>query len=137
MHRDIKSSNVMLGSNFSAKLDNFGLAKLMDHETGPKTTRTRRTLGNLAFEYISTLHRDIKSSNVMLESSFSARLGNFGLAKLIDHDIGPKTTRVAGTLGYLALEYINTGRASKESNVYSFGVAILGIATRRKSLDPR
>ncbi|KAK3211148.1 hypothetical protein Dsin_015854 [Dipteronia sinensis] len=81
------------------------------------------------------VHRDIKSSNIMLDSSFSVKLGDFGLARLMDHELGPKTTGLAGTLGYLAPEYISTGRASKESDVYSFGVVALEIATGKKSAD--
>ncbi|XWS45045.1 hypothetical protein CRYUN_Cryun15aG0102800 [Craigia yunnanensis] len=79
------------------------------------------------------VHRDIKSSNVMLDSSFNVKLGDFGLAMLMDHELGPKTTGLAGTLGYLAPEYVSTGRASKKSDVYSFGVVLLEIATGRKS----
>ncbi|KAF3439165.1 hypothetical protein FNV43_RR17440 [Rhamnella rubrinervis] len=79
--------------------------------------------------------RDIKSSNVMLDSSFNVKLGDFGLARLMDHELGPQTTGLAGTLGYLAPEYVTTGRASKESDVYSFGVVALEIATGRKSVD--
>jgi len=81
------------------------------------------------------VHRDIKSSNVMLDSSFNVKLGDFGLAKLMDHEIGPQTTVVAGTLGYLAPEYISTGKASKESDVYSFGVVALEITTGRKAVE--
>uniref|UniRef100_A0A9I9DQD2 Protein kinase domain-containing protein n=1 Tax=Cucumis melo TaxID=3656 RepID=A0A9I9DQD2_CUCME len=79
------------------------------------------------------VHRDIKSSNIMLDSNFNVKLGDFGLARLMDHELGAQTTRLVGTLGYLAPEYINTGRASKESDVFSFGVVALEIATGRVS----
>ncbi|PON97086.1 Serine/threonine protein kinase [Trema orientale] len=82
------------------------------------------------------VHRDIKSSNVMLDSNFKVKLGDFGLARLMDHELGPQTTGLVGTLGYLAPEYISTGRASKESDVYSFGVVALEIATGRKAVNP-
>ncbi|XP_024932820.3 L-type lectin-domain containing receptor kinase IX.1 [Ziziphus jujuba] len=82
------------------------------------------------------LHRDIKSSNVMLDSNFNAKLGDFGLARLVDHEKGSQTTIVAGTLGYLAPECFTTSRASRESDVYSFGVVMLEIACGRKPIDP-
>jgi hypothetical protein len=82
------------------------------------------------------VHRDIKSSNVMLDSSFGVKLGDFGLARLMDHEVGPQTTGLAGTFGYMAPEYISTGKASKESDVYSFGVVALEIGTGRRSTDP-
>ncbi|KAG9440110.1 hypothetical protein H6P81_020275 [Aristolochia fimbriata] len=83
------------------------------------------------------IHRDIKSSNVMLDSGFNAKLGDFGLARLMDHEVGPRTTGLAGTWGYLAPEYINEGKASKESDVYSFGVVALEIACGRKPVETR
>ncbi|RWR74085.1 L-type lectin-domain-containing protein [Cinnamomum micranthum f. kanehirae] len=82
------------------------------------------------------IHRDIKPGNVMLDSGFNAKLGDFGLARLMDHELSPRTTVLAGTFGYLAPEYISSGRASKESDVYSFGVVALEIASGRKSVAP-
>ncbi|KAL8117895.1 hypothetical protein AgCh_015686 [Apium graveolens] len=81
------------------------------------------------------VHRDIKSSNIMLDLNFNVKLGDFGLARLLDKELGPQTTGLAGTFGYLAPEYVNTGRASKESDIYSFGVVILEIVTGRRSRD--
>uniref|UniRef100_A0A7N2MZB8 Protein kinase domain-containing protein n=1 Tax=Quercus lobata TaxID=97700 RepID=A0A7N2MZB8_QUELO len=81
------------------------------------------------------LHRDIKSSNIMLDSNFNAKLGDFGLARLVDHDKGSRTTRSAGTLGYIDPNYMTTGKASKISDVYSFGVVALEIATGKSPTD--
>ncbi|CAO2836071.1 unnamed protein product [Amaranthus hypochondriacus] len=83
------------------------------------------------------LHRDIKSSNVMLDINFNAKLGDFGLAKLVDHNNGSQTTVLAGTLGYLAPECVITGKSSKESDIYSFGVVALEIACGRRAIESR
>ncbi|WRX16457.1 Protein kinase domain - like 10 [Theobroma cacao] len=83
------------------------------------------------------LHRDIKTSNIMLDSSFNAKLGDFGLARLVDHGKGSQTTLLAGTMGYMAPECFSSGKASKESDVYSFGVVILEIACGRRSIEDR
>ncbi|GAB4847190.1 hypothetical protein Ancab_026200 [Ancistrocladus abbreviatus] len=81
------------------------------------------------------MHRDIKSSNIMLDSSFNVKLGDFDLARLMDHELGTKTTCLAGTWGYMAPEYITTRKASKETDVYSFGVVVLEIATGKRPCD--
>eukprot|EP01018_Ginkgo_biloba_P000283 Gb_37815 [translate_table: standard] len=81
------------------------------------------------------VHRDIKSSNVLLDSDLTAALGDFGLARLYDHSEKPETTRVVGTLGYIAPELVQTGKATPSTDVFSFGVLLLEVASGRKPVD--
>ncbi|KAA8536369.1 hypothetical protein F0562_028847 [Nyssa sinensis] len=83
------------------------------------------------------LHRDVKSSNIMLDANFNAKLGDFGLARLVDHGKVSQTTVLAGTMGYMAPECLMTGKASKQSDVYSFGIVALEIACGRKPINPK
>ncbi|XP_051199726.1 L-type lectin-domain containing receptor kinase IX.1-like [Lolium perenne] len=79
------------------------------------------------------VHRDIKPSNVMLDSLFNAKLGDFGLARLVDHSRDAHTTAViAGTRGYMDPMYAVSSRASAETDVYSFGVVLLEVACGRR-----
>nr|GMD02723.1 L-type lectin-domain containing receptor kinase IX.1-like [Ipomoea batatas] len=80
------------------------------------------------------LHRDIKSSNVLLDKDFNARLADFGLASLVDHGNAPEKTISGLTPGYVAPECNFTFKTSKESDVYSFGVVILEIACGRRAI---
>ncbi|KAL6141438.1 hypothetical protein ACLB2K_059726 [Fragaria x ananassa] len=79
------------------------------------------------------LHRDIKSANIMLDNDFNTKLGDFGIAKLVDPRLRTRTTGVAGTFGCMAPEYAFHGRASKESDMFSFGVVALEIACGRQT----
>ncbi|NP_001240045.1 putative class VII receptor-like cytoplasmic kinase [Glycine max] len=82
------------------------------------------------------IYRDFKTSNVLLDSDFTAKLSDFGLAKM-----GPEgsnthvSTRVMGTYGYAAPEYISTGHLTTKSDVYSFGVVLLELLTGRRATD--
>ncbi|KAM3214767.1 hypothetical protein ACQJBY_066993 [Aegilops geniculata] len=80
------------------------------------------------------VHGDIKPSNIMLDSSMSTKLGDFGLARLVDHDTGlmQTTKAVLGTVGYIDPEFVNTRRPCTESDVYSFGVVLLEIVSGRR-----
>ncbi|GMQ01411.1 hypothetical protein CsSME_00048061 [Camellia sinensis var. sinensis] len=81
------------------------------------------------------VHKDLKSSNVMLDSNFNAKLGDFGLARPVDHGKDSQTTILTGTRCYMAPECLITGKENKESDVYSFGVVALEIACERKPIN--
>ncbi|KAK4425180.1 Receptor-like cytoplasmic kinase [Sesamum alatum] len=82
------------------------------------------------------IYRDFKSSNILLDSNYNAKLSDFGLAK--DGPMDGKShvsTRVMGTYGYAAPEYMATGHLTARSDVYSFGVVLLEMLTGRRVLD--
>ncbi|KAM4104725.1 hypothetical protein ACJW30_06G180400 [Castanea mollissima] len=81
------------------------------------------------------VHRDIKASNILLDQHFNSKLSDFGLSKLIPDNNTHISTRVAGTLGYLAPEYATSGRLTRKSDVYSFGVLLLEIVSGRSMID--
>lgn len=83
------------------------------------------------------LHRDVKASNVLLDAEMNGRLGDFGLARLYEHGQNPHTTRVVGTLGYLAPEFARTGKATTSTDVYSFGALLLEVVTGRRPIEHR
>ncbi|KAL3732250.1 hypothetical protein ACJRO7_028995 [Eucalyptus globulus] len=79
------------------------------------------------------LHRDVKAANILLDTNFNTKLGDFGVAKLVDPRFMTRTTDVVGTYGYLAPEYLSEGKATKESDMFSFGVVALEIACGRRT----
>ncbi|KAM3406454.1 hypothetical protein ACQJBY_000505 [Aegilops geniculata] len=81
------------------------------------------------------IHRDIKASNVLLDSEMNGRLGDFGLARLYDHGTDMQTTHVVGTIGYLAPELICTGKATPLTDVFAFGIFLLEVACGQRPVS--
>ncbi|KAK9284088.1 hypothetical protein L1049_012348 [Liquidambar formosana] len=83
----------------------------------------------------TVIHRDIKAGNVLLDSELNGRLSDFGLAKLYEHGSNPITTKVVGTLGYLAPELTRTGKPTTSSDVFAFGALLLEIICGRRPIE--
>ncbi|KAJ4894661.1 Leucine-rich repeat protein kinase family protein [Raphanus sativus] len=83
----------------------------------------------------SFIHRDLKSTNILLGDDMRARVADFGLVRLAPEGTQSVETKIAGTFGYLAPEYAVTGRVTTKVDVYSFGVILMELLTGRKALD--
>ncbi|OWM72968.1 hypothetical protein CDL15_Pgr001082 [Punica granatum] len=81
------------------------------------------------------IHRDVKAANILLDESFEAVVGDFGLAKLLDRRDSHVTTAVRGTVGHIAPEYLSTGQSSEKTDVFGFGILLLELITGQKALD--
>ncbi|KAJ6429174.1 hypothetical protein OIU84_020748 [Salix udensis] len=85
----------------------------------------------------TVIHRDIKAGNVLLDSELNGRLGDFGLAKLYERGSNPITTKVVGTLGYMAPELTKTGKPTTSSDVFAFGALLLEVVCGRRPIEPK
>ncbi|KAJ1268653.1 hypothetical protein BS78_07G151100 [Paspalum vaginatum] len=81
------------------------------------------------------IHRDVKAANVLLDEHHEAVVGDFGLAKLLDHGDSHVTTAVRGTVGHIAPEYLSTGQSSEKTDVFGYGILLLELVTGQRALE--
>ncbi|XP_055801536.1 protein NSP-INTERACTING KINASE 2-like [Solanum dulcamara] len=81
------------------------------------------------------IHRDVKAANILLDDYCEAVVGDFGLAKLLDHRDSHVTTAVRGTVGHIAPEYLSTGQSSDKTDVFGFGILLLELITGQRALE--
>lgn len=138
-------NELLLVYEFMAKgsLENHLFRRGAVHEPLPWSLRLKILIGaarGLAFLHSSErqiIYRDFKASNILLDSHFNAKLSDFGLAKHgPDGGESHVTTRVMGTYGYAAPEYVSTGHLYVKSDVYGFGVVLLEMISGLRALDP-
>ncbi|KAF2312780.1 hypothetical protein GH714_040021 [Hevea brasiliensis] len=81
------------------------------------------------------IHRDVKAANILLDDYCEAVVGDFGLAKLLDHRDSHVTTAVRGTMGHIAPEYLSTGQSSEKTDVFGFGILLLELISGLRAMD--
>ncbi|XP_050290288.1 probable LRR receptor-like serine/threonine-protein kinase At3g47570 [Quercus robur] len=83
----------------------------------------------------SVVHCDLKPSNILLDEDMVAHVGDFGIAKILAENKDATQTRTIGTIGYIAPEYGSEGRVSTKCDIYSYGIILLEMITRKKPTD--
>ncbi|CAN1274235.1 Probable serine/threonine-protein kinase At1g01540 [Linum perenne] len=128
-------------------VDNGNLEQWLHGEVGPSSPLTWEIRMNIilgtakGLTYLheglepKVVHRDIKSSNILLDNQWNPKVSDFGLAKLLGSERSYVTTRVMGTFGYVAPEYASTGMLNERSDVYSFGILLMEVISGRNPVD--
>uniref|UniRef100_A0A6N2KRJ2 non-specific serine/threonine protein kinase n=1 Tax=Salix viminalis TaxID=40686 RepID=A0A6N2KRJ2_SALVM len=128
-------------------VDNGNLEQWLHGDVGPVSPLTWDIRMNIAIgtakglAYLheglepKVVHRDVKSSNILLGRKWNPKVSDFGLAKLLGSEASYVTTRVMGTFGYVSPDYASTGMLNEGSDVYSFGVLLMELITGRSPVD--
>ncbi|KAG5230879.1 kinase family protein [Salix suchowensis] len=119
-------------------VDNGNLEQWLHGDVGPCSPLTWESRINIIIGTglePKVVHRDIKSSNILLDKQWNSKVSDFGLAKLLGSESSYVTTRVMGTFGYVAPEYASTGMLNERSDVYSFGILLMEIISGRNPVD--